>query len=134
MWTVSSARESLDVKRHLITVARALTIVLTGALILLSAGCFGRDKRLIGDWELVGEGRITRLSLAADGNARAVAKIYENTTPAIMKLRWKARKEMLALWMEGTDFRMDFRYQFDGEGELTLQRAGEPDSHYKRTR
>jgi hypothetical protein len=122
------------VKRDLITVARALTIALTGALILLSAGCFGRDKRLIGDWELVGEGKIEMLHLGADGNARAVAMVYEQAAPAIIKLRWKARKEMLALWMEGTDFRMDFRYQFEGEDELTLRRPGEPDSHYKRTR
>lgn len=121
-------------KRDLITVARALTIALTGAVILLSAGCFGRDKRLIGYWELVGEGRINNLHLAADGNARAVVTIYENAAPPTMKLRWKARKEMLVLWMEGTDFRMEFRYQFEGEGELTLRRAGEPDSHYKRTR
>lgn len=119
-------------KREVLIATRTLMIAVICALVLGGAGCIGRDKRLVGQWELAGEGKIMGLYLAADGNARAVARLYEEAPPAIIKLRWKAKGESLVLWMEGTDFRLDYQYQLSAADELTLRQPGQPEVRYKR--
>lgn len=118
--------------REVLIAARTLIIAGICALVLVGSGCIGRDKRLVGQWDLEGKGKILVLHLAADGNARAVARLYEDAPPAIMKLRWKARGESLVLWMEGTDFRLDYQYQLSAADELTLRQAGQPELRYTR--
>lgn len=105
---------------------RAVVVACALAVLLAAGGCSGRDKRLLGTWQLEGN-RNSVMGFDKDGKVHLMGAPFISVPgpTAHVKLDWRTSGETLIILIGGTKDKVEFTYELSGDELILTESSGD---------